>query len=129
MSRTNSQNGRGTLKTWRSVLRHSTLIQLLFPCPMSISTRALTSFLPRLRSSAALLEFSIVPMSVLACLQPVAMFHSFWCSSVSQLLISSVTSLLETPTTGSAPVKFSLTASFASLSEVSLALIPLCLGI
>ena len=53
-------------------------------------------------------------MSALACLEPVALFHSFWCSSVSQLLISSVTNLLEAPTTGSGPVKFSLAASFSA---------------
>ena len=79
--------------------------------------------------SAARLQFRCSPMRVLTCLHTIALCHSFWCSSASHLLIFSVTDLFEIPITGSRPVRFSLAASLASLSAISLPLIPLCPGI
>ena len=88
-----------------------------------------TSVLLSLRMSAARSGFRCSPMRVLACLHAVALCHSSWCFSVSHLLMSTVTDLFEIPITGSRPVGFCFDASLASLSAVSLPLIPLCPGI
>ena len=59
----------------------------------------------------------------------VALCHSFWWSSASHLLISSVTDLFEIPIDGSGPVAFWFAANFASLSTIVLSLILLYPGI
>ena len=74
-------------------------------------------------------KVQICAYECLTCLQPVALSHSFWCYLISQLLISSMNNLLEIFMTISGPVKCSITASFASLSEISLPMMPLWLGI
>ena len=73
--------------------------------------------------------FRCSPMRVLACLHAVALHHSSWCFLASHLLMSCVTDLFEIPITGSRPVGFCFVAILASLSAVSLSLIPLCPGV
>ena len=68
-------------------------------------------------------------MRVLACLHDIALYDYLWCSSVSHLLMSSVTDLLEIPITDSRPVVFRLVAILARLSAILLPLIPLYPGI
>ena len=99
------------------------------PCPINTFGRVFTSFLLSMCISATRLGFWCSPMRVLACLHAVALYHSFWCSSAHYLPMLLVTNLFEIPITGSRPVGFCFVASFASLSAISLPLIPLCPGI